>query len=77
MIHGVIQKALIAKDNRVQFLRNSEYHMKIGSIKNIFFAGIDPFELRQLLTHGTAPVAARIVMDLNTATLFTYAYICT
>ena len=76
MIHSVIQKPLITEDDRVQFLGNSKYYMKIGGIQNIFFAGVDPFELWKFLAHRAASVSAGIVVDLYTTALFAYAYIC-
>jgi hypothetical protein len=75
MIEGVIQKFLVAVDYRIQFLRDSEDHMKVWRFQYIFPAGIHPFFLWKLLAHGTAPVTAGIIVDGNTAAFFTHTYV--
>jgi hypothetical protein len=49
--------------------------MEVRSIQNVFTPFIHPLFLRQSLTHGTASVAAGIVMDLQMPTVFTYTYV--
>jgi hypothetical protein len=75
VIQGIIQKLLVAVDDRIQFLRDSEDHMEVWRIQYIFPAGVHPFFLRELLAHGTATVAAGIIVDGNTAAFFTHAYV--
>jgi hypothetical protein len=71
MIKSVIQKLLVAVDNGVQFLRNSEYYMEVWCIQYIFPAGIHPLFLWKLLAHGTAPVTTGIIVDRNTTAILT------
>jgi hypothetical protein len=75
VIQGIIQKLLVAVDDRIQFLRDSEDHMEVWRIQYIFPAGVHPFFLRELLAHGTATVAAGIIVDGNTAAVFTHTYV--
>ena len=71
VIKSIIQKLLVAVDERVQFLRDSEDHMEVWSIQYIFPAGIHPLFLWKLLAHGTASVTTGIVMNRNAAAVFT------
>ncbi len=43
VIQSIVQKLLVAVDDRVQLLWDSENHMKVWRIKNIFPAGVHPF----------------------------------
>jgi hypothetical protein len=70
VIQGIIQKLLVAVDDRIQFLRDSEDQMEVWRIQYIFPAGVHPFFLRELLAHGTASVTAGIVVDRNAAAVF-------
>jgi hypothetical protein len=72
VIQGIIQKLLVAVDDRIQFLRDSEDHMEVWRFQYIFPAGIYPLFLWKLLAHGTAPVTAGIIVGGNTATSFTH-----
>jgi hypothetical protein len=51
--------------------------MEVWCIQYIFPTGVHPLFLRELLAHGTAPVAAGIIMDRNAAAFFTYTYVNT
>ena len=75
VIQSIIQKLLIAVDNWIQFLRDSEDYMEVWRFQYIFPTGVYPLFLWELLAHGTAPVAAGIIVDGNTATVFAYAYV--
>jgi hypothetical protein len=63
MIKGVVKKFLVAVNDRVQFLRDSENHMEVRSVQHIFPACVHPLFLRKFLAHGAAPVTAGIIMD--------------
>ena len=76
MIESIIKELLITVNDRIQKIRNGKNQMEIGRIKNIFPAGIHPFFLRNCLTHGTAAVTAGIIMDLDSAAVFTDTDIC-
>jgi hypothetical protein len=71
VIKDIIQKLLVAVDYRVQFLRDSEDYVEVWRIQFIFPAGVHPLFLWELLAHGTAPVTAGIIVDRNTAAVFT------
>jgi hypothetical protein len=71
VIKDIIQKLLVAIDYRVQFLRDSEDYVEVWRIQYIFPAGVHPLFLWELLAHGTAPVTAGIIVDRNTAAVFT------
>jgi hypothetical protein len=71
VIQSIIQKLLIAVDDWIQFLRDSEDYMEVWRFQYIFPTGVHPLFLWELLAHGTAPVAAGIIVDRNTATVFT------
>ena len=75
VIQGIIQKLLVAVDDRIQFLRDSEDHMEVWRIQYIFPAGVHPLFLWKLLAHGTAPVATGVIVDGNTAAVFTHTYV--
>ena len=49
--------------------------MEVWRFQYIFPTGVYPLFLWELLAHGTAPVAAGIIVDGNTATVFAYAYV--
>ena len=72
VIQSIIQKLLIAVDDWIQFLRNSEDYMEVWRFQYIFPTGVHPLFLGELLAHGTTPVAAGIIVDGNTAALFTH-----
>jgi hypothetical protein len=63
VIKGIIKKLLVAVDDRIQFLWDSEDHMEVWCIQYIFPAGVHPLFLWELLAHGTAPVTAGIVVN--------------
>jgi hypothetical protein len=77
MIKGIIQKLLVTVDDRIQFLRDGEDHMEVWRIQYIFTTGVHPLFLRELLAHGAASVTAGIIMDRDTAALFTDADVYT
>ena len=77
MIKGIIQKLLVTVNDRVQFLRNSEHHMKIRRFEHILPACVHPFFFWEFLTHGTAPVTTGIIVDRNAAAVPTHADINT
>jgi hypothetical protein len=72
VIQSIIQKLLIAVDDWIQFLRDSEDYMEVWRFQYIFPTGVYPLFLWKLLAHGTAPVTAGIIVDGNTAALFTH-----
>jgi hypothetical protein len=77
MIKGIIQKLLITVDDRVQFLRNSEHHMKIWCFEHILPACVHPLFFWEFLAHGTAPVTTGIIVERNTAAVLAHADIDT
>ena len=71
VIQSIIQKLLIAVDDWIQFLRDSEDYMEVWRFQYIFPTGVYPLFLWKLLAHGTASVTAGIIVDGNTAAFFT------
>ena len=51
--------------------------MKVRCFQNILTTFVHPLFLGQSLTHGTASVAAGIIVDLQMTTVFTYTYVGT
>lgn len=58
-------------NDRIQFLRDCEYHMIIGCTQYILLLGINPFFFRKLLTHGATPASARVIVNADTSTVLT------
>jgi hypothetical protein len=75
VIQSIIQKLLIAVDDWIQFLRDSEDYMEVWRFQYIFPTGVYPLFLWELLAHGTAPVTAGIIVSGNTAAFFTHTYV--
>ena len=74
MVKGIVQKLLVAVNDRIKFFWHSENHMKIWGVQYIPPAGIHPLFLRKLLTHRTTPVPAGIIMDEDTAAVLADAF---
>ena len=51
--------------------------MEVRGIQNVFPPFIHPLFPGQSLTHGTAPVAAGIVMNLQMSTVLAHTYVGT
>ena len=77
MIQCIIQKFLIAINDRIQLLRDCEYHMIIGCIQYILLLGINPFFFRKLLTHRATPASTRVIVNADTSTVLTDTYVHT
>ena len=77
MVHHIIKKLLVAVNQRISFLWESKYYVKIRCIQYVFTAFVHPFFFRQYLTHGTASVTAGIIVNLRVTTVFADTYIGT
>ena len=68
-----IEQLLVAQEQRIQFMRKSEYHMEVGGIYDFRPAFVHPDLLIHSLTVGAVTVAAGIVVDLGMAAIGTDA----
>ena len=59
-----VEKLLITVDQRVEFVRKCEYHMKVRGINDFRPAFIHPDFFQDGLTVGAIPVAAGIIVEL-------------
>lgn len=66
-----IKKLLITVDEGIQFMRKSEYHMKVRGINDLCPAFVYPDLFLDSLTVGAVPVAAGIAMEFYVATVRT------
>ena len=64
-----IEQLLVAQEQRIQFMRKSEYHMEVGGIYDFRPAFVHPDLLIHGLTVGAVTVAAGIVVDLGMAAI--------
>lgn len=73
--HHIIAILLVAIDQRIQFLRNGKYHMKIAYIQKIErLSSVDPTFLGKRLAFRAMPVTAGIIGWLFISTVRTFVH---
>ena len=55
--------SFIAQNNRVQIVRQGEYHVKISAGQQLCFPIVEPLFFGQCLAFGTMPVPAGVIRN--------------
>lgn len=74
-VKEAVEQLLVAVNEGIQFMRKSEYYMKVRGIDHLSPAFIHPDFFKNSLAVGTVAVTAGIVMNLHVSTVIAPAYI--